>query len=250
MNRLNALRIPLVLILIFYGYSLSAQEIDHVYLKNGSVIRGDIKEIDPVDHVKIEDLCGNIWYYKISEVEKITSEPYTTGKKTSKENLNFEPGFVNMTSMGFLAGSANNAQIAPFSLLMINGWRFSQGVFAGIGFGVEFLSTNYFPFFADFRYDLLKGDIVPYIVAKGGYSFPMSSSQQENEISYTYYGGALAAAGIGLKIKSRDHFAWDISLMYRYQNTAYKEAYGWNSQEYKYDDIYNRIELRFGFYID
>ena len=155
-----------------------------------------------------------------------------------------------MTSFGFLAGSSNNSQIAPFSLLLVNGYRFSPGVFAGIGFGVEFLTTNYFPFFADFRYDLLKGDIVPYIVAKGGYSFPMSSSQQENEITYTYYGGALAAAGIGLKIKSRDHFAWDISLMYRYQNTAYKEVYGWNSQENKYDDVYNRIELRFGFYID
>ena len=62
--------------LIVFSTLLIAQEVDHVYLKNGSVIRGNILEIEPVDHVKIEDLCGNIWYYKIADVEKITSEPY------------------------------------------------------------------------------------------------------------------------------------------------------------------------------
>ena len=34
---------------------LEAQEVDHVYLKSGSVIRGNIMEIDPVDHVKIQE---------------------------------------------------------------------------------------------------------------------------------------------------------------------------------------------------
>ena len=52
---------------------LEAQEVDHVYLKSGSVIRGNIMEIDPVDHVKIQDLCGNIWYYQIATVNSLDS---------------------------------------------------------------------------------------------------------------------------------------------------------------------------------
>jgi hypothetical protein len=240
----------LSLLLIFAALTnTNAQETDHVYLKSGSVIRGQILEIEPVDHVKIQDLCGNIWYYKISEVEKITSEPYEA-PSFSKNRDGFFPGYVNMTSMGFLAGSSNNAQVAPFSLLMVNGWRSPHGFFVGAGLGIEFLNTNYFPVFLDLRYDLIGKDVVPYLVAKGGYSFPMSSGYSENDLEYTYQGGSLAALGVGLKIRTREHFAWDIELMYRYQKTSRSEHYGWNNQEYLYTDIYNRIEIRLGFYID
>ena len=60
----------------------------------------------------------------------------------------------------------------------------------------------------------------------------------------------LFGAGIGLKIRTRNHFAWDIGLLYRYQKTSYTETYDWNNQEYDYKDIFNRIEIRLGFYID
>lgn len=230
--------------------SLLAQEVDHVYLKTGSVIRGKILEIQLEDHVKIEDLCGNIWYYQIEDVDKITAEPFRQGSKVKNEPIGFNQGFVNMTSMGFLIGSSSNAQMAPLSLLMVNGWRSELGFFAGAGLGVEFLSTNYMPFFLDLRYDLFGDDVVPYVVAKGGYSVPLSSNYSEYDIEYAYSGGALFGAGVGLKIKTRNHFAWDIALMYRYQETSYKEVYDWNNQTYSYTDVYNRIELRLGFYID
>jgi hypothetical protein len=38
--------------------------------------------------------------------------------------------------------------------------------------------------------------------------------------------------------------------MYRYQETSYTESYGWNNQEYEYTDIFSRIEIRLGLYID
>ena len=221
-----------------------------MYLKSGSVIRGNIMEVDPVDHVKITDLCGNIWYYQIAEVEKITSEPFQHDLKLQGEDLGFKAGFVNMTSIGFLAGSSSNSQVAPFSLLTVNGWRSSMGLFAGAGIGIEFLSTNYMPLFVDLRYDLFGTDVVPYIVAKGGYSVPLASDQSENETEYSYAGGPLFGLGMGLKIKTRTNFAWDIELLYRYQETSYTDAYNWGGQSYSYNDTYNRIEIRLGFYID
>jgi len=214
------------------------------------VLRGNILEIEPADHVKIEDLCGNIWYYKMADVEKISSEPYSQGSRVKGAPIGFEKGFVNMTSFGFLVGSANNAQVAPLSLVMVNGWRSEQGFFAGAGLGVEFLTTNYLPLFLDLRYDLFGNDVVPYVVAKGGYALPLSSDHSEYDIEYDYSGGPLFGLGFGLKIKTRNHFAWDITLMYRYQETSYQEVYDWNNQTYDYTDIYNRIEIRLGFYID
>ena len=237
-------------ILSLATFSLDAQDVDHVYLKTGSVIRGHILEIQPVDHVKIEDLCGNIWYYQIIDVDKITAEPYEKVSLSKASPIGFDKGFVNMTSIGFLAGSSSSSQVAPFSLVMVNGWRSELGLFAGVGVGIEFLSSNYMPFFLDVRYDLFGTDVVPYLVAKGGYSVALSSNNSEYDYEYDYYGGPLFGIGLGVKIKTRSHFAWDMAFLYRYQETSYKETYDWNNQTYNYTDIYNRIEIRLGFYID
>ena len=255
MKKHSFLRFSLALPLIFMlnmliSPLLLAQDTDHVYLKSGSVIRGKIMEIDPVDHVKIEDMCGNIWYYKISEVEKITSEPFEADKLRDQKSIGFDAGFANMTSIGFLVGSSYNSQVAPFSLLIVNGYRAPSGLFAGFGTGIEFFSSSYMPFFLDLRYDLIGTDVVPYVLAKGGWGLPLSSDRTENDYTYEYYGGPLFGAGIGLKIRTRNHFAWDIELLYRYQETSYTEIYEWNEQEYDYTDIFNRIEIRLGFYID
>lgn len=241
---------PVLLFTILNTPMLLGQETDHVYLKSGSLIRGKIHEIEPEDHVKIEDMCGNIWYYPIADVEKITTEPFEAQFPFKHTRSGFDAGFVNMTSIGFLAGSAQNSQIAPFSLLMVNGYRAPAGLFTGFGTGVEFFSSNYMPFFLDLRYDLLGTDVVPYVMVKGGYGIPLSADRSDYDISYTYSGGPLLGAGIGLKIRTRNHFAWDIELMYRHQETSYKATYDWNNQEYEYTDIFNRIEIRLGFYID
>ena len=177
-------------------------------------------------------------------------KPLPLEPEKNQASPGFNAGFVNMTSMGFLVGSSHNAQVAPFSLLMVNGYRTSIGLFGGIGTGIEFFSTSYLPLFADLRYDLLGKDVVPYVVAKGGYGFPLSGDYSDYNASYEYSGGALFGAGIGLKIRTRTHFAWDIELLYRYQKTSYKEIYDYNNQEYDYTDIFNRIEIRLGFYID
>jgi hypothetical protein len=239
-----------LLLMTFLSPLVRAQEVDHVYLKTGSVIRGKLLEVEPVDHVKIEDMCGNIWYYKIGEVEKITSEPFESAKNRDQVSIGFGSGFVNVTSIGFLAGSSHNQQVAPLSLLMVNGYRTSSGLFAGFGTGIEFFSTSYLPLYLDLRYDFLGKDVVPYVMAKGGYGVPLSPDRSEYDISYEYSGGPLYGLGIGLKIRTRSHFAWDVELLYRYQETNYKEIYDWNNQEYEYSDIFNRIEIRLGFYID
>ena len=204
----------LIVVALFSAWTpLMAQDVDHVYLKTGSLVRGKVLEIAPEEHLKIEDLSGNVWFFKISEVEKITSEPYAGGKGSPGGPFGFETGFVNMTSIGFLAGSANNEQVAPFSLLTVNGYRTPSGFFAGAGIGVEFLSTNYMPLFVDLRYELFGEDVVPYIVAKGGYSLPLNPEDSSYDLEYKYSGGPLRGVGAGLQIKTRRQFAWDSSLL-------------------------------------
>lgn len=54
---------------------IEIQEIlDVVYLKNGSIIRGQIIEKIPDSIVKIQTKDGNVFVYKVEEIEKITRE--------------------------------------------------------------------------------------------------------------------------------------------------------------------------------
>ncbi|MFN4084273.1 MAG: hypothetical protein ACK4K9_11640 [Bacteroidia bacterium] len=50
------------------------QLVDVLYLKNGSVIRGTIIEQVPNVQIKIQTKDGNIFVYKIEEIERITKE--------------------------------------------------------------------------------------------------------------------------------------------------------------------------------
>ena len=53
---------------------------DVIYLKNGSIIRGTIIEQVPNESLKIETADGNLFVYKIDEVEKMTKERSATSQ--------------------------------------------------------------------------------------------------------------------------------------------------------------------------
>jgi hypothetical protein len=60
--------------LVNYGDSKAQQIYDFLYLKNGSVIKGQIVEQVIGSTVKIQTLDGSQFVYKIEDIEKITRE--------------------------------------------------------------------------------------------------------------------------------------------------------------------------------
>lgn len=82
------MRYPLLVLMvsITFGSAIcpaqaQTQAQDVVYLKNGSIIKGNIMEIIPNKSVKIQTADGSIYAYSISEVEKITDGPNVKGVK-------------------------------------------------------------------------------------------------------------------------------------------------------------------------
>ena len=64
-----------LMLCIFTTTSVLAQEfIESVYLKDGSVIKGDIIEVKPNQYLKIEADNGNSIICQYSEIDKITRE--------------------------------------------------------------------------------------------------------------------------------------------------------------------------------
>ena len=73
------------LCLFFICCSLSAQQIQEtIYLRNGSVIKGNIVEQIPNGSVKIQIADGSLLVYQMSEVERITKERKQSSKKEGR----------------------------------------------------------------------------------------------------------------------------------------------------------------------
>jgi hypothetical protein len=222
-----------------------AQKSDRVILKNGTTIVGDIQKIIPEQTITIDDRAGNSWVFSMSDVAEIDKADVKRINGSSDVSL----GWVNMSTIGVLAGSQQSDYIAPFSMQTSFGYFSGRGIYTGVLVGLEFLNVNHIPLMLDAQFALGRGDVVPVLIARGGYALPSKREDSYYNTDYTYRGGIAGAVGAGLKIGSRDHFAWDVSLLYRYMQINYTESYEWQSFDNTYKDIYNRIELRVGFYL-
>lgn len=232
-----------VLVGLLSSVILVAQHTDRVILKNGSIIQGTIVKAVPDGAVTINDRAGNTWVYAMTEVKEIEK---TEGQELPM-HMRISDGWVNMTTIGFLAGSQSSEYIAPFSMQTSFGYRTPGGIYSGMIAGIEFLNINHVPVMIDFQYALRDGDVVPVVMARGGYALPTRSESEYYGSTFTYRGGVTGAVGMGLKIGSRENFAWDVSLLYRYMQINYTEHYEYQASEHSYKDIYNRLELRVGF---
>jgi hypothetical protein len=236
-----------VIAILILGINLSAQKTDQVTLKNGSIIRGNIVKIVPDGNITINDRAGNTWVYSMNEIQDITK----VKREFAKSGTGFSSGWANMTTIGFLAGSQSSSYIAPFSIQTSIGYRNNSGFYTGFLTGLEFINVTHIPVMFDFQYSLRDGDVSPVLIARAGYALPSKFKDEMYNTTYTYRGGVAGAVGVGLKIRNKDIFAWDVSVLYRYMQINYTEDYEWqeyqNNNEFK--DVYNRLELRLGFYL-
>ena len=94
--RVKRLKKVVFLLVVLFGILTSAvlsakeQAEDVVYLKNGSIIRGQIIEIIPEMGVKIETSGGSIFVYQFEEIEKIEERKGIDTQKKRKIQRLFE----------------------------------------------------------------------------------------------------------------------------------------------------------------
>lgn len=101
-----------IIICVFLTFPAFAQESeDVVYLKNGSIIRGQITEIIPNEKLKIQTRDGNLLVFTMDEVEKITKEPFNPQVRRNPPRPNmFSPlGPYRSAYSGLLVGAHTSA---------------------------------------------------------------------------------------------------------------------------------------------
>ncbi len=151
--------------------------------------------------------------------------------------------FGHYTEIGALATTRttpDNVTTAAFSFQMVNGYRFSRRLFAGMGIGADLFATEtIIPLFASFRGDILKkGEFIPYYFIDFGYGF---NATRNEDIDYR--GGIAAAGGIGFKINLIHNKGFLVSFGYRFQQASLVRDNIFENRDY------NRLALRAGFYL-
>lgn len=152
--------------------------------------------------------------------------------------------FSHYTEIGALAATRNrpdNVTTAAFTFQTVNGYRFNQYLFTGIGVAADLYATQTIvPVFASIRGDVVKkGVFVPFYFLDGGYGIDITSSTTD----INYKSGIMFAAGLGFKVPINNGPGFLVSFGYRLQQGATVESGVTDNYHH------HRIALRAGFYL-
>ena len=158
------------------GLLLSAASVfaatETIYLKNGSVIKGEVIEQVPGKSLKIKTRDGSIFVYQMDEVEKITKENKSTVSTDGSCNIRHK-GLDFSIGTGYNIGTKGGSGNIPVDLILSK--RLSPNFSLGLGSGVQIPAGDgdaIIPIYADFKgfFPLSSTQITPFGDIQLGYA--------------------------------------------------------------------------------
>ena len=246
MRTFFSLLTPLLLLTgLLTGWETQAQKPldDVLYLRNGWILRGRLLSTPSDSVVSIQTYDHNRFVFPRDQVQSLTREP---AKNPSSLRYR-ERGYGLFAELGALAArntTADAVTTSAFTFHIVNGYKFNQWLYAGLGTGVDLYATQTFvPVFGSLRGDFTRtGGVIPFYFADGGYGF---NATVNNSQSLRYGGGAYASAGAGLKILFQGNSGFLVSVGYYLQRSTITQTTAGTSTRQEVD--YNRIAIRAGF---
>ena len=199
--------------MLFMGIAISAQAqnmADVVYLKNGSVIKGIIVEQVPNESIKLQTWDGNLFVYKMDEIQKTTKEAYNNRnyrqpnqrqKAYNSSPFNKSQGYMGLVEVSGGIGVGNWAATC-IGATIINGYRIFPQFAIGIGVGGQLFLYKYyngshyvndrdftFPIFAHLRSDFIGGTVSPFVAFNIGYNSSLTGG---------FFGGMMMEPQLGI----------------------------------------------------
>lgn len=229
---------------------VSAQNYQEVvYLKNGSIIRGMIIEQIPNESLKIKTADGNVFVFKMDEIEKMTKEApiqtqnqsqaygYATDYRTDAKSAKFRKrGYRAFVETGGAVGIGEYGD-GVFSVSTSHGFQFNPYFYVGGGLALEYhgmWEEVFVPVFANARVNFLKTRVTPFFDMKMGVS--LSSSP-----------GFYMCPSVGVGISFTPRLALNIGMGFNLQMAEFYEYsyYSYDTETEAIGGIIFKVGLSF-----
>lgn len=221
--------------------TVSAQKTkDAIYLKNGSIIYGQLQDISN-NIYRIQTSDGSVFVYESSEVEKYMNDipAEKSGNKT---------GFGIGLEAGLLIGSQNSEYVSPFSFTLLGTYKINNIHSFAAGTGVEYLGVSYTPVFLEYKAHIRSSGPSPFVFARMGSLIHLGNNEESASSYYSdrdYKGGIMTGIGTGISWP-KDNHEMLLSFAFRYSRTSYTYD-DYYSHSTTYESNWRRLELKFGF---
>lgn len=195
------------------------QQVENVYLKNGSMIRGVLIEQIPGESVKVQTSDGSIYVYKMTEIDKIVRGEDVPVNYIQNYSYKLNRRGARKGYGGFIEGGYTFRSLeSGMNFSTSHGYQFNPYFYTGVGVGVSLLASDtktYYaiPVFADFRFNFLNNSITPFIGVKVGYSF------NDSELEGWYI-----APAVGCRFSINRNLAVNLNIGYTRQKYIEKYA--------------------------
>lgn len=206
---------------------------DVVYLKDGSILRGQIVE-NSGDEIKLEMVGRNVLVIKMEEVERLSRDDISSAEHYKSS------GYFNHTGMTVLPGTESTT----VRFQMVNGYQISPRFSLGLGIG--FVPYNdplgLIPLFMEGRYKFKKANTTPFLFLRTGYNFTILADENRELESHT--GGLNLNPGIGLEFHNAS-FGWYLTAGLNVDKASFEEPL-WNNRTVVTDLGFRRLQVGIG----
>lgn len=198
-------------------------EEDVLYLKNGSVLRGEIIKHEVGDYVKIRLHEGVVFSYKTTEIDQIKRE----AAKFTRISLRYHSGFIpvrfqekgmiyTQITYGLAFNETDDQLLTNFTSQIRSLYHVNRFLNVGVGSGLDFYEGGLIiPIFAEIQGDFLEKRITPYYALQGGYGIGAIGTQYHT----IFEGGLMGHAAIGVHWYTGNKRSYFLSLGYKTQRT-------------------------------
>jgi hypothetical protein len=217
----------------------------HVYLKDGSFLKGYLKSEKGADPLLLVSLAGQEFRISQSSIDHIGE--ISTNQKVLKNGKTLTADGLYMTLLfGIMPGRNSDsfqdniiigANLINFSM----GYQFNQQISVGGGVGWDEYDMSIFSLHADFRGFLNSKSVSPYYSLQAGYGIAADLTDNWGD-RIELKGGPLLHPAVGIRFATRHKANFLLDVGYRFQWAERNNE----SRQHVDKIIFRRFDLRFG----
>lgn len=225
---------------------------DVVYLKNGSIFRGQIELYEHGKELRLRLDENQVIIFEAKNIKKIVqiaNESETEEKELKyKKSYEFrEKGLYFHSSLGYIGG--NNlwgTYIDGFNVHAQAGYQFNRLIGAGLGTGVDYYNIglgSIIPIYGTARGYLKKSNVSPYYQLAAGFGIPI---ENENSGFTESKGGYYLAPELGFRFGASNEANFTLGMGLTWQKATYTTTFGDTVTKNVDDYTFRRFNFKIG----